>query len=339
MPTTVRWSCAALLDLLGFSNHLMLTNFDIRTQTGSQAIDRLNSLENAIKFFEKEEKAYPQLYPTGLKYVRFNDALFLGIEVEHLTPPPGQTHLIGGFSVEQIRKIGRQDEQTDPAGKVVDAGNVAKFLGLVARIHNYINVCEAEKSFPGCRTVVASGLRKCFKTRKGIDDFFSANFSVAIAFEAEKKGSSAGIKGPHLYVEDDIATAISYCDPAYSILGFSKFINTKPLLTTPYQYQHNAITPPRSTWSVSAPIDIDIMNKRHTFRRLNTSVLSNLQLFHKYQDIERPEKDELAKQILKSFNSSTPSLENVNKKIKISDYPFLSLRFKLDMDLPHFFGK
>jgi len=41
--TDTRWSCSAQIDLLGFSNQLMLTNWDIRTATGGQAIDRLGS--------------------------------------------------------------------------------------------------------------------------------------------------------------------------------------------------------------------------------------------------------------------------------------------------------
>jgi len=78
----VRWACSAQLDLLGFSNHLMVANCDIRTQTGAQAIERLSSLEKAIQFFEQEKSNYPDLYPRGLEYLRFNDAIFLGIDVK-----------------------------------------------------------------------------------------------------------------------------------------------------------------------------------------------------------------------------------------------------------------
>jgi hypothetical protein len=318
----------------------MVTNCDIRTQPGIQAIERLTSIEDAIQLFENEKVEYPDLYPSGLQYIRFNDALFLGIDVEHLVPPEGQTHLTGGFTSHQILKIYRQGDQTESNGTVVESGgNVAKFLGLVARIHKYINAREAEKSFPGCRTVVASGLRKCFSTREGKDDFFSANFSVSTAFEAEKKGGSVGLTGNHLYVEDDIATAVSYCQPAYAILGFSKFIRTNYSLIKPYQYQHNELTSPRTTWSISDPINVDIMKKRHTFRRLNTSVLTNLQLFKEYQKFNYAKNEKLKEQIIHSFNSSTPSIEEVKRKEKITDHPFLSLRFNLDMDLPHFFGE
>jgi hypothetical protein len=189
----------------------MVTNWDIRTQVGAQAIERLSLIEDAIRLFEKEKVSHPDLYPKGLQYIRFNDALFLGIDAEHLAPPVGRTTLTGGYSIEELRRLVSTEGKINVEGTTWESGSdVAKFLGLVARIHNYINELEAKRSFPGCRT---SGLRKCFKDRKGVDDYFSANFSVSMAFEAGKHGSSVGIKGNYLYVEDDVATAISYCEP------------------------------------------------------------------------------------------------------------------------------
>jgi hypothetical protein len=333
------------VDLLGFSNHLMVANWDIRTQTGGQAIERLSSLEEAIRLFEQEKAAYADLYPSGLlQYIRFNDALFLGIDVEYLAPPTGQTTLTGGYSIDQLRKIYPQEGQTAFAGTTAESGgDVAKFLGLVARIHKYINVREAEKSFPGCRTVVASGLRKCFRNRKGVDDFFSANFSVSTAFEAEKMGSSAGLKGNHLYVEDDVAMAISYCEPCYAILGFSKFFRTDSLIDL-YQYQHEqegALFLPRGSWTVPEPVTLDILKKRLAFRRLNPTVLTNLQIFKDYQRfaIEPTKNGQFEKQISDSLSTSTPSLEEVNKKKTRTEHPFLSLEFSLDTDYSNFFGQ
>jgi len=196
----------------------MVTNWDIRTQVGAQAIERLSLIEDAIRLFEKEKVSHPDLYPKGLQYIRFNDALFLGIDAEHLAPPVGRTTLTGGYSIEELRRLVSTEGKINVEGTTWESGSdVAKFLGLVARIHNYINELEAKRSFPGCRTVVASGLRKCFKDRKGVDDYFSANFSVSMAFEAGKHGSSVGIKGNYLYVEDDVATAISYCEPCMSL--------------------------------------------------------------------------------------------------------------------------
>ena len=341
----VRWACSAQLDLLGFSNHLMIANCDIRTQAGAQAIERLSSLEEAIRYFEQEKSNYPDLYPSGLQYLRFNDAIFLGIDVKYLVPPTGQTNLTGGYSIDQLMKIYPQEGQITFEGTTAESGsNVAKFLGLIARIHEYINELEEEKGFPGCRTVVASGLRKCFKDRKGFDDFFSANFSISTAFEAEKKGSSVGLKGNHLYVEDDIAMAIFYCEPCYAIMGFAKFFYSDSPLLDPYNYkqlQEDSISLLRGSWIVPEPISIDIMKKRHTFRRLNPRVLTNLQLFKDYQYLAIESKNEdFKKKIYNSLSTSTPSLEEVNNKKFIGiKYPFLFLNFSLDTNYSSFFGQ
>lgn len=340
----VRWACSAQLDLLGFSNHLMVANCDIRTQTGAQAIERLSSLEKAIQFFEQEKSNYPDLYPRGLEYLRFNDAIFLGIDVKYLNPPTGRTSLTGGYSIDQLRKRYPQEGKTAFEGTTAESGgNVAKFLGLVSRIHEYINKCEAEKSFPGCRTVVASGLRKCFKNRKGIDDFFSANFSISTAFEAGKMGSSVGLEGNHLYVEDDIAMAISYCDSCYAIMGFAKFFYSDSPLLDPYNYkqvQEGSISLPGGSWIVPKSISLDIMKKHHTFRRLNPNVLTNLQLFKDYERLATESKNEdFENQIYNSLSTSTPSLEEVNnKKLMEIKYPFLFLNFNLDANYSSFFS-
>lgn len=325
----------------------MVANWDIRTQTGGQAIERLSSLEEAVGLFEAEKTNYPELYPSELQYIQINDALFLGIDVEYLAPPTGQTTLTGGYSIDQLKKTHPQKGQTVSEGTTAESGgDVAKFLGLVARIHKYINAREAEKNFPGCRTVVASGLRKCFRDRKGVDDFFSANFSVSTAFEAEKKGSSAGFKGNYLYVEDDVAMAISYCKPCCAILGFSKFLRTDSSLIDPYQYQHKqegTLFLPRSSWTVPEPFALDIMKKRLAFRRLNPTVLTNLQLFKDYQRFGT-KNGQVEREISDSLSTSTPSLEEVNnsclplRKLK-KEYPFLFLEFSLDMDYSNFFGQ
>lgn len=340
----VRWSCSAQLDLLGFSNHLQVANWDIRTQTGRQAIERLSSMEEAIKLLEQEQTQYPQIYPNGLQYRRFNDALFLGIDVDHLSPPSGQTTLTGGYSIRQLRKLHPQKGQTAFVGTTAESGaDVAKFLGLVARIHKYINERESEKDFPGCRTVVASGLRQCFIDREGVDDFFSANFSVSTVFEAEKRGSSAGLKGNRLYVEDDVAVAIAYCRPCNAILGFSKFHRVDAPLVSPYQHKQEregSSFISMGSWTHSKPIILDVAKKSLSFRCLNPTVLTNLQLFDNYQRISI-EDGQIESDIRNALTDSTPSLEEVNAAqipLKSSaHYPFLFLKFSLEEDYSAFF--
>ena len=154
-----------------------------------------------------------------------------------------------------------------------------------------------------------------------------------MAFEAGKQGNSVGIKDNYLYVEDDVATAISYCDPCNAILGFSKFIINDSFFI-PYQYQpqtSNSIILRKPSWTNSEPIHLDIMKKRLTFRRLNANVLENLQLYKDYQQIASKSRDKVDEAIKRSLSSPTPSLIDINK-MELLEYPFLSLRYILESD-------
>ena len=91
---------------------------------------------------------------------------------------------------------------------------------------------------------------------------------------------------------------------------------------------------------------LDIMKKRLTFRSLNPTVLTNLQLFKDYQQLgTRPKAEELEKLISDSISASTPSLGDVNKEARdgfrnvFMAYPFLSLTFSLDADYSNFFDQ
>jgi hypothetical protein len=301
-----------------------------------------------MTFMEEERAAHPQLYPSTLQYRRFNDALFVGIDAEHLVPPPGQTTLTGGYTMEQLRKLHPESGAAAFEGTTAEsASEVAKLVGLVARIHSFVNACERTKSFPGCRTVVTSGLRQCFRNREGGDDFFSLNISVAMAFEAQQRGSSAGMGGNHLYVENDVAVAMSYHRTCAAILGFSKFLPQDPLLVVPYHYQPErpgSVSLPRVAWTSAEPINLTIMRKELCFSRLNAVALTNLQLFRDYQELEgRLAGDELTLQVGECLRGPTPSIEQVNEAMSSlsrdqTRYPFLSLMFSLGDDYSRFFA-
>ena len=342
-----RWACTAHVDLLGFSDHLVVANSDIRNQTGELAIERLSSLTDALHLFLKEKDNYPDLYPRALQYRRFNDTLFLGVDAENLAPPAGQTNLTGGYSLADLRKLRPESQKMVLNGAKADSGrDVARFLGLVARVHGYINAEEKRRSFPGCRTVVVSGLRRCFKDVDDKDDFFSANLSISVAFEADKGGSSAGLTGNNLYVEDDVGMAISYCEPCHAILGFAKFVRKGRSLVDPYEYiktPENMATAflPSSLWTIPEPITLEIMRKNLTFRRLNPAVLTNLQLLSDYQQLDTGV-GEFGEMISDSLFASTPSLEEVNESsspFEKTTYPFLSLVFGLEAKYSEFFGE
>ena len=348
MPASdVRWACSAHIDLLGFSDHLVVANSDIRNQTGKAAIERLSSLEAAIQLFELERKHYPKLYPSTLHFRRFNDTLFLGVDAEYLLPPVGQTKLTGGYSFAQLKAVHPEDGQTVLNGTTAESGrDIAYFLGLVARVHKYVNKQEKDRDFPGCRTVVASGLRKCFKDKDDKDDYFSANLSVSVAFEADTLGSSAGLTGNNLYVEDDVGVAISYCEPCHAILGFSKFDRKGHSPVDPYSYfkvpeNMASVGLPSSSWRIPDPLVLKIMHNHFTFRCLNPTVLTNLQLTHDYQKLDTGI-GEFGEIVRDSLSTSTPSLAEINASedpFERLKYPFLALEFSLDEKYSEFFGE
>ena len=67
-----------------------------------------------------------------------------------------------------------------------DITNLMKFVGLIARMHAYINHEDNALFFPGARTVIAAGYRSRFFAAEK-EDFFSANFSLSNAYLAEKQ--------------------------------------------------------------------------------------------------------------------------------------------------------
>ncbi len=179
---------------------------------------------------------------------------------------------------------------------------------------------------------MASGLRKVYKNRKGIDDFFSANFSVSMAYKVGALGSSSGIKDNGFYVEDDVATAVSYCDPCKAILAFSKFF-PRDSSFNPYLFEPKEVVRINNpAWSIPEPISLDVMKKRLILRCLRSQVLENLQVYEDCQRIAENAKDSTEESIKRSLFNSTPTLEEINRSVKFFEYPVLSLHYGLESD-------
>ena len=73
---------SAFIDLLGFSSHLEISSFDVRTRIGKEAIERLEILERAIDLTKSAQKENNQFFPKSFRISRFNDALILGMDIE-----------------------------------------------------------------------------------------------------------------------------------------------------------------------------------------------------------------------------------------------------------------
>jgi hypothetical protein len=114
---------------------------------------------------------YPQLYPGGLRCFRFNDAVFLGIDGMNLEPPSNRISLTGGYTIAELRREWSDNgEQIALGTKRESAGGVAKFLGLVARVHDYVNAREADKSLrlPNCGSLGTSAMLRRQAGERGL---------------------------------------------------------------------------------------------------------------------------------------------------------------------------
>lgn len=220
-----------------------------------------------------------------------------------------------------------------------------KFLGLVARVHDYVNAQEAQHSLPGCRTVVASGLRKRFEDRQGNDDFFAANFPLSVAYEAQAKGSAVGLKGNALFVEHDVAVAVSYIEVCHAIMASAKFLSLSPALVDPCQFypaNDGHLILKGGSWKVYDPIVVEIMNQERVFRRLNPSVLTNLQLFADYRRIafESNDTGAIGELVRDALNNPTPTVEELNHPFSDTKGSlFVRLYFSLDKDYEQLFAR
>jgi hypothetical protein len=335
------FTITAHIDLLGFSSHMQMASNDLRTEIGKEAVKRLGILEEAIKLFEIEKDESIGFYPEGLRWFRFNDSIILNIDiVEYIMPPIGKSHVNSSYSFKELNGLFKYAPEAKGYMELIDftkgaeALRVGKFIGLTARIHNYINSKEDEMSMPGCRTIIASGLRYRTYDRKEQEDYYSANFSLANAHIANEKGSGSGFVGNNIYMDDSVAHICNHDDYVKKLIGYTKFVfdETK---NDPY----SGVTMSSmifDTWkfTVSSPFTVKLFGTDYSFRMLNPLVLSNFQNISKYKsEIEAALISGFPKDnLLDSLCKDTPTLIQIQEaKFSIlRNYPFLLLACSLE---------
>lgn len=275
----VKYCVTAWTDLQGFSSHLEVASYDIRTNIGQQAVNRLKILENAIGLIQSEQLVFPEAFPSGLHFRRLNDAIMMTIDLpDFLIPSVGSTRKTGtsGADIEQHFS---EQEMVDLAAfskahenKVQQSiSNLMKFIGLVARMHEFIEVKERKDFFPGAKTVIATGFRKQFYRNSGDEDYFSANFSLSNAYMAEKN-----LNGPNFYVDNNILHLLSTNRYALNVIrsaswislekAFSPFVNNEDPFVLPSEYVFPKF------------IEVDLFRVKFRFRRMNSNTLGYLQI-------------------------------------------------------------
>lgn len=276
----IRFALCAMIDLLGFSSHLETSGYDLRTTIGAQAIERLETLERALRLIEIEAAAAPEANPEGVRIIRINDSLILTLDLDDfLLPGPGQTSF-SGHSANDLKNEFDLDAGHDAVtaayrDRMLRATDpIRRFLGLVARAHLYIRSSEAKNLHPGARTVVATGFRRPFTPRDGVeDDQLSANFAFANVAVADRV-----LHGPHFFVDNNLLELLARDRLAHNLLRFACFsweeYTFEPL--SPWKDHDGA-----SQWGpvrrISQPVSVDLFRREYQFRRLNPSPLCFLQ--------------------------------------------------------------
>lgn len=334
------FSITANIDLLGFSNHLIMSNYDLRTKIGEEAIQRLKTIENAIDLISKEFKQFPDYYPETFRYLRFNDSLILGIDINPpILPNIGKPNEGDSYSFNDVKKFyGEEIPDIDIINKAKDdfdleAFKVCQFLGITARIHNYINTKEYDTQMPGCRTIIATGLRYKFYDNQNKEDYYSANFSFSNAYLANEAGSKGGFSGNKCYIENNAASICGLNIYSNRLIGFAKykmnFLNKDPFDGKPYNILKGLY------YSEAKVIDMELFNKAYHFRELNTTLASNFQIFPSIIKIINTEVDKentLLINILKTLTIDTPNINELNsgEENPHFKYPLLYFSFRLE---------
>ncbi|MDD1443483.1 hypothetical protein MEO93_24640 [Dolichospermum sp. ST_sed3] len=295
----IKYCICAMIDLLGFSNHLEISSYDLRTSIGKQAVSRLENIEKVLEFLEIERESRKDYYPPIFHTHRINDAIFLTMDLDEvLLPSIGHTKF-GGLTANDLDKffkedIAKSEEQfhsavNDRISQSIET--LLQFIGFIARLHLNLNKLEGQNFFPGAKTVIATGFRRPFLSKLNKkEDFFSANFALSNAYLAEKT-----LKGSSFYVDNGILQLISFNKFARNILRFSHYHFREATFDCLSNHEEVFYLPPEAF--TTEPIEINLFRKDYKFIMLNPSPLTYLQNLPRIMvfliDKEKPDKSNI----------------------------------------------
>ena len=317
----IKYCVTAMIDLLGFSSHLEVGAYDLRTNIGKQAIARLQSLENAIDHMNNERHKLQQYYPDKFHIIRINDAIFLSVDLDdYLKPSVGQA-VKRGVSANEISEFFTEDELMDEKTFTLSCKSrylsaiepLIKFIGIVSRLFAYINRQESKNFFPGAKAVVATGFRKPFFSKSiRKEDVFSANFSLSNAYIAEPQ-----LKGPYLYLDNYILQLLSGNLYAKNIMRYSLFFSEQIMFDPFEEYEDLFYLPSRA--EISKTIELSLFRKTYYFRQVNPSPLTYLQIVPEIMPFLEGKKKanigHIFKDIFLSIKNGPSKNDIINKKL------------------------
>lgn len=319
----VQYCVTTLIDLQGFSSHLEIAAYDMRTNIGQQAIKRLQILEDSLKLVKTEGVRAKQYHPTRLHLQRLNDSLFVAMDLpEFLKPSIGST-IKKGFSAESLNTFFTKEEMDDEQSfekayrtKIQDSiKDLILYVGLVARIHAYINRKESKEFYPGAKSVMATGFRKPFFTDGSTEDYFSANFSLSNAYIAEGL-----LKGTNLYIDNNILQMLSNNPYALNLIRYASFSPTESQFN-PFEKYEDLFFIPRD-YVLTDAIEVEMFRRKFTFRAMDPNSLAYLQTIHAIEKQLHGEAPMLAagpfKSLFISIQKGMPEDDLKNKKMSLS---------------------
>lgn len=277
----LRYTVVAVTDLRGYSSHLEISNYDLRTKIGADAITRLENLEKIIQLIKKEKEDYSDFYPKDLFVRRINDLLILSVDMPDILTPDIGAEVRNGYSVAEMEKyfdIGKfetfEDAMDNYSKKLRNSiHDLILFVGLISRIHQSITAIEAKQSFPGVKTVISTGYRRPFII-EGTDDCLSANFAFSNAYLAEQK-----LKGTNFCVDSNVLQLLSTDPYSLNLIKRSFFIAVQCGFD-PFQESSEPLqSSVRILEGESFPMAL--FRKKFWFREVNPKVLGFLQIIPK----------------------------------------------------------
>lgn len=197
---------------------------------------------------------------------------------------PGVGKLVrNGISVNELQEFFEKDELNVSKEqflknyeiKLAEATkDLAKFVGLTARVHDFLFRRESESHFPGALTVVASGFRREFLPNDP-NDILSANFSFSNAYLAESK-SKGKLKGPKFFLDEILSKYISVNKYERNIMRVSCFTHAEGDFDLFADYDDPLTLPGHLT--KTEIVEVELFRRTYKFREYSTEGLGFLQV-------------------------------------------------------------
>lgn len=320
-----KYCVTAVLDLLGFTSHLEVGRNDLRTKIGKEAINRLGTLEESLQLLEKDRDAHENEYPEHFHSTRINDAIILTLDLPDFHKPEVGDPIKKGVSMDDLEKhfdlsalknVGEFDRAYVERLET-DTRSLLQFIGLVARLHLFINGRENAEFFPGAKTIISSGYRRPFKTDDP-QDFLSANFSFSNAVEADK-----ALHGPRMFLDSNVAQLICANRFARNLVQFACYVPHTESFDPFREYEDIFFHPGEDV--KKDPVELALFRVPFSFREVNPIPLQYLQVIPRLSSFLEGDK-------IPSVHSFWLHLFNMIRHGPNEEIPRFSLKMKVDIE-------